>query len=249
MLTRKGNLRANLIGRLVVGAAAFAAVLALSAKASAAQAQYDEKYFEIKSVTVSEVSQPSVAMTAEPLCNSSTAPKVEDGSVRPNYDGINLNDIINLGRQIWTIIEKNQPVVNLKVQKADALPVGVSSWGELECWQVPESRLYKVSYKNLLGMEVVNLVLRVGYTYGGRINGQGRYLSQVTVLPAQLDVSWGFKLDAEVKVANVTNAGTRANPVAGIQLDVNWVVSTPLQRSESTESFYVRGDGLYRHLN
>ncbi len=227
------------------------AILFVSAKVSAADHStllQDAKYFEIGDVQVSEIAQPSMKMMSEPLCDSSSQPGTGDTGVRPKFDGINLDDIINLGQKIWTIIEKNQPVVNLKIQKAEALPAGVSAWTDLECWQVPESRLFQVTYKNLYGMSVVDLKLRVNYTYGGRVNGVGRYLSQVTVLPAQLDVAWGFKLDANVSVVNVTNAGTRGNPVAGIQMDVNWVIRTPIKYSESTESFYVRGDGLYKQM-
>jgi hypothetical protein len=234
-----------LLKRSVLSAILVSAVVLSGAKSSAA---VDEKYFQIDKVEIKEVVQPSLMLRTEALCDSSVKPDLKGGPIRPNFDGINLDQIINLGQKIWTIVEKNQPVVNLKVQRAEAMPAGINSWMDLECWQVPESRIYRAVYKNFYGMTVVNLAFRVNYTYGGRLYGQGRYLSQVTVLPAELDVAWGFKLDGEVRVANITNAGTKDFPVGGIQLDVNWVIKTPIKYSESTETFYVRGDGLFKQI-
>lgn len=208
----------------------------------------DPRYFEITSVEVKEITPPSYLLREDADCDSSTVPPLERDGLRPLTDGITLDQIINIGQKIWTIVEKNKPVVNLKIQKAEVLPLGAKDWAELECWQVPESKVFRVSYKNGFGMTAVNIALRVNYTYGGRVNGLGRYLSQVTVLPAELDVIWGFKLDGEVRVATPTNAGTKESPVAGVQMDVNWVITTPLKYSESTESFYVQGDGLFKHL-
>jgi hypothetical protein len=214
-----------------LSALAALAVLAFTAPASATSnvdlSKLDQtKYFTIKSVEVKEIPQPSFSMATEPLCNPTMSG--DNNSAIHTFSGIDLGNIINMGKQIWTIIQENQPVVNVSVQKANALPTGVSAWTDLECWQVPESKLYSVVYTNLYGMKVVNIALRVNYTYGGRVNGMGRYLSEVTVLPAQLDVAWAFKVNADVKVANVTNAGTRASPIGGIQLDVHWTVSTPI---------------------
>jgi hypothetical protein len=234
-----GSWRTLLLAAFVTSAALLSTV-----QSSASTDQNANKYYSIKSVEVKELTEHRFKPLARPLCEPTIRPQGMDSI----FDGITLDQIINLGQKIWTIVEKNKPVVNLKIQKADALPNGVKEWTDLECWQVPESRVYRVSYKNGFGMTVVNIAFRVNYTYGGRVNGQGRYLSQVTVLPAQLDVAWGFKVNGEVRVANVTNAGTKAFPVGAIQMDVNWVISTPLKYSESTETFYVRGDGLFKQL-
>lgn len=231
--------------RLLLAVVVTSATLLSTVQSSANTDQAQNKYYSIKSVEVKELTEQRFKPLARPLCEPSIRPQ---GTDIPAFDGITLDDIINLGQKIWTIVEKNKPVVNLKIQKADALPNGVKEWMDLECWQIPESRVYRVSYKNGFGMTVVNIAFRVNYTYGGRVNGQGRYLSQVTVLPAQLDVAWGFKVTGEVRIANVTNAGTKAFPVGAIQMDVNWVISTPVKYSESTETFYVRGDGLFKQL-
>ena len=176
-----------------------------------------KKYYSIKSMKVKELT----ALRFKPMAQSSCEKLLPLGVNGPALDGITLDEIINIGAKVWAIVEKNKPIINLKLQKADALPNGVHEWTDLECWQIPESRTYAVTYKNGFGMTVVNIVFRMTYTYGGRLNGQGRYLSQVTVLPAQLDVAWGFKVNGEVRVAGVTNAGTKVSPVGAIQMDVN----------------------------
>ena len=44
---------------------------------------------------------------------------------------------MNLVEKIWNIIEKNQPVVNITTNYANAVPLGTSHWTQLQCWSKP----------------------------------------------------------------------------------------------------------------
>jgi hypothetical protein len=92
-----------------------------------------------------------------------------------------VGEIINLGLKIWRIIEQNQPVVNLNLKRASALPAGLRDWSEMEGWSDIQVREYQVSYINGFNKEVVKLNMLLTYSYGGRYNGAGQYLSQVGV--------------------------------------------------------------------
>ena len=54
-----------------------------------------------------------------------------------------------------------------------------------------KSDFYEVSYKNLFNLEVVNLRVRLQYTYGGSENGRGKYLANVSLVPAEINETWG----------------------------------------------------------
>lgn len=171
---------------------------------------------------------------------STPKPSSFDG---PTIGGdLDLNAIINLGQKIWGLIQSNKAVVNAKTQSASGLPAGIKCWDQLENWRPPRSEVYKVSYANAFGFNVVDLEFALIYSYGGQVNGVGAYLTNATVQYRKLDVSWGFTVDANVEVPMVTNVGKSSNPVAGMELTVRWKIDS-LSHTERTESFFIFGDG------
>jgi hypothetical protein len=159
-----------------------------------------------------------------------------------------LDTIINMGRKVWSIVEANKPVVHFSALSASALPQGVRDWTDLENWSTPRTRVYRVVYENLYGIDVIDFTFRVVYTSGGSFNGRGRYLTNVTVVPVDLNVLWGFKFDARVNVPGVVNTASKASPNAGMQINLEWTIETALQHRQSTTSYFVKGDGSLTNL-
>lgn len=153
-----------------------------------------------------------------------------------------LDQIINIGKSIWTFLQDNKPVVTTKTFYAHALPRGLQCWDDLENWQRPRSEVYRARYLNGFGFEVITLEFRLVYTYGGQVNSVGRYITNATIQFGRLDVSWGFKVNADVEVPLVVNVGSKASPVAGMQISVRWRASG-LNQVERTASFFLYGDG------
>ena len=145
-------------------------------------------------------------------------------------------------------IEKNRAVSNFNTLYANALPKGAGSAFEMEKWSAPSVKSYSVVYKNFYKMNVIDLTYSVSFVPGGQYNGKGRYLDRVTILPTKVSVAWGFKLDAQVQVPSITNAGTTAAPIAAAQVELSYKI-TGLNSITKTESFYVRGDGQFKWLN
>ncbi|MEQ1877084.1 MAG: hypothetical protein ABL958_10590 [Bdellovibrionia bacterium] len=162
--------------------------------------------------------------------------------------GTVVDTIVNIGKAIWAVVEANRPVVNIQSNYATALPRGTEDWTTLECWSRPVSKLFKVTYKNYLSSKPVNFEFKVLYNYGGRKEGVGRFLNNVTIVPTTLTVGWGYKFSAETVVGNVLNAGPSTAPVAAIELQLNWSVETVLKHIRESETFYVRGDGYFEKV-
>jgi len=164
-------------------------------------------------------------------------------------DATDIGAIVRIGKEIWKVIEKNKPVVNASIDFANILPKANPNWMELENWKAPQSRVYHVQYKNLYNMTVVDYSYRVLFTSGGTFNGKGKYLSHVTILPANLNVLWGYRFNSEVKIANIVNQGTTESPVAGAEMQVTWSVNTPLVSSQSSSSYFMNGNGYFNDLS
>ncbi len=160
-----------------------------------------------------------------------------------------LDQIIAMGKKIWDIVEAGKPVVNITTDRASALPQGSKSWAQYENWSNPASSVYKVTYSNGFGMDVVTFSFRVVYTYGGQLNGKGKFLANVTVIPKDTSVAWGYTFNASTSIPEVVNVGTKVNPIAGMELDVNWVVKTAVKESRDSAAYFIRGDGKIAGLN
>ena len=156
--------------------------------------------------------------------------------------GEGLNQIIAIGEKLWRLIEAGRPVVNYRAPVVHALPLANICWTDLESWRPPVSKVWEVNYKNGFGVNVVKFRFRVVYTPGGKYEENGAYLANVTVMPAALDVAWGYTMNAETIVGRAINLGTKKNPIAGLQLLITWNVKTIVKDSTQSETIFIRGD-------
>lgn len=233
-------------------------LLLTSAVWAATPADQSQKYYQFGRPVIEEVTSGPLT-EVQPLdftataCSSSQAGVYAADDLDPlnpiDQAHIYLDKMINLGKKVWSVVELGRPVVNITLNSANALPQGVLCWNTLTGWSVPQSKVYRVSYTNGFGSTVVNFAYRVIFTAGGSLNGQGKYITNATVVPADLYVAWGYTFNASTVVPSVFNVGTVDRPVAGMQLNLNWSVDTVINHSQQAETFYVGGDGTFKKLN
>lgn len=184
---------------------------------------------------------------------TSTAPSLSDltgiGAEIDQAD-IVLDKIINLGKKVWNLIDQGKPVVNVKSDIATALPQGAKCWTDLQNWQAPKYKVYAVSYKNAYGVTVVDFTYRVLFLTGGTVNGKGQYVGYASVEPLNINVLWGFHFNVEASVPTVYNMGSKADPVAGLNLQIKWTLDPilGLQHQEHTQTYFVSGRGEFKAL-
>ena len=159
-----------------------------------------------------------------------------------------LTAIVNMGDKIWKIIESGKPNLNVESTSANALPSGVRCWDELAGWQFPKVRRYSVGYKNYFGMDVVKFDIKVLYFYGGHVDGKGKYLTNIKVVPENVKVFWSFNFDAVARVPQVVNLGTKADPIAGALIEVEWQVNSKVAANKMGLNLFVSGDGTLQEL-
>lgn len=161
------------------------------------------------------------------------------------------NDIVNLVDKVIDIIKEGQPVVDVDVNYANAVPSGIDCWTDLQGWSDPQIERYSLTMENLYGMKVVDVVYQVHYIFGGNYYGTGQYLTGVTVEPISVDVMWGYNLDmtAVVPDSTIVNVGSSDDPVAAMQLQLKWKVHNPIEDRQGKYIYYMRGDGVFQDLS
>jgi len=200
----------------------------------------------IKKVKITEIEddQDDLNASMNPSWESDCT-KLDRRKVETNQNP-DLDDIVNIGRRIWEVVKNNAPVLEARTMAAHALPRGVQCWDELATWSAPRSKSYQIVYENLYGTDVVTFKFRTMYTAGGSFKGQGRYITNATIQYSNVEVLWGYIFNANVEIPQVVNMGTEASPIGGMQMTLNWNVSThpvSLKKSISSVSFFVAGDG------
>ena len=160
-----------------------------------------------------------------------------------------LDQVINIGQKVWSVIEAGRPAVNVQSARAMAMPYGVQNWMDLQNWQTPVAKSYLVTITNALGMEVVKFGYAVNYIYGGNVNGKGAYIGYAQVIPTVISVAYGYTLNVNAEVPVVMNRGTKQAPIAGMQLNLNWKVSTVVKELQERKLYSIDGRGHFQALN
>lgn len=170
-------------------------------------------------------------------------------SSRTLKSGLSPEQIINSAQKAWSIIDANRAVIDVQTIHGNVLPAGVVSAFELEKWvSPPASHSFEVVISNQLKQRVLHFTYSLQYTYGGSFNGRGRYLDRLTIVPTRVFVAWAFVFNASVQINSVYNTGTHEDPIGAAQIEVHYRLKG-LNTVESTESFFVTGDGQFTHSN
>jgi len=208
-----------------------------------------------------DLPKPPSGPIINPPVNGGGIPSVTGTAVDPNAGFNNalnqvngtvdaLDKIVNLVDKIFAIIEKNQPVVNITTNYANAVPFGTSHWTQLQGWSKPATKKYAFSMKNAYGSEVVKVNYQVHYTYKGNFQGKGKFLTGVTVEPINVVTAWGYKVSlvSEVPDSTIANVGTHEDPIAAMQVQLKWTAHTMVKDITSKAIYYVTGEGLLEEI-
>lgn len=156
-------------------------------------------------------------------------------------------ELIALGKEIYEIVEAGRPVVNVQSDALSILPrdekgAAVDSFS-LYGWSDPVARTYKVSTKNGFGSSPVEFDFMLLYTFGGRLDGRGYYITGAQINAKNLSVGWGYDLNVVVKNSSIINIGTAENPVASGIVTIEYTIKTILKETRNSISFLISGIG------
>jgi hypothetical protein len=164
-----------------------------------------------------------------------------------------IDRLIAVGQKITAIIKEGKAIVNNNPMAAISVlprkegrdPVVHDMGG----WTIPVSKRYKISFKNLYGTEVVSFVYSVSFQYNGSTSNKGKYLAGVRASAREIDVLWGFDVDATSQLVQISNIGTEENVVAGATIELTYTVKSWAKSMTKSASFHVTGDGRFYRLD
>lgn len=236
-------------------------VLALSFGATAGVQAFDgddKNYFTINKVTLSEVSstflEPEKMSTVyEKEMNVQGLPNAA-GQVSANPEKVGKiiaigRDLVALGEDIYRLVIKGKPTNTTSYAPISVIPKINNQPADIfdtENWSLPVKRTYQIVYKNLYGMDVVTFRYSIIYSYNGSYNGTGAYLTAVQIVPEYSRTLFGFDFTATMKLGGIINQGTKAYPVAGATLLMEYTVSSVLVANNQVDTYFVNGRGGFK---
>lgn len=235
------------------------AAAALSVSLSAAFAGQSEDYYKTSAVTVTSEEKVSELEPADYVQLPVQMP--EDTKVLPAAGAI-----VNGGVQAWNVINSGAPDANLSSSYASAIPGFSFNWANFSGWKKKEV-IYTYTVTNLMHVDVIKVKYAVSFYYNGqnlvamkkpdnpmtsmaqqRDAIQGHYITNFTVRPLSMNIKWGWKFSLNVRMSDPMNIGSAESPVAYLQSDLNYIVSTPFSTNGEMVTYGVDGLGNFKDL-
>lgn len=235
-----------------------ALVLGWSGLAFSGAEYYSDQYHTLQSVELYEITTDAQGNEKQSLKRKVKLPSELEASInsfgKSNKSFAGLGDVlivtkqlIALGKEVYKIIEAGKPVVTVDSAPVSVLPRDLK--GEpvdplnMSGWSAPKAKKYKVVAKNYLGMSPVSFEFMLIFSYGGKMDEKGFYLTGAQIKPTSVQVAWGYKVDASFKVQSIVNQGSQKDPVAGAVLMIDYTIKTVMKESRQNRSFFVNGLG------
>lgn len=235
------------------------AAAALSVSLAPAFAGQDEDYFRTGSVSVTAEERVTEIDPSEPF---PVPLRMTETKAVPAAAAI-----VNGGVQAWNVINSGKPDANLSSSYASAIPGFSFNWANFSGWKKKEV-VYTYTVTNLMQVDVIKIKYAVSFYYNGqnlvamrepndplssmaqrRDAIKGHYITNFTVRPVSMNIKWGWKFSLNVRMSDPMNVGTADAPVAHLQADLNYIVSTPFSTNGGMWTYDVTGLGQFRDLS
>lgn len=164
-----------------------------------------------------------------------------------------IDKLIAIGQKIIPTIKEGKSVVTSNPMAAVSVLPRTDNKDfvvhEMGNWSIPKTALFKVAYSNGFGSEVVQFTYAVTFQYGGTHKGKGKYLNGIRVSPKNINVTWGFDLDATSQLVAISNVGSEENVVAGASIEIVYTVKNWMKHISTADGFFVDGRGQIYRVN
>jgi hypothetical protein len=165
--------------------------------------------------------------------------------------GLDINGWIAIGSAAWKFLESNRPVITNSsgvVKTISILPQAVTSFAAMTDWSFPVVKTYNITYKNLLGMEVVRFTYQISYNYGGKYLGKGHYIADLKMIPKDISALSGYNVSAQFQANEAVNVAGSDDPVVGLSFELQLKVKTILKENDTSQAYFVTGLGALSSL-
>lgn len=160
-------------------------------------------------------------------------------------------DIVALGEAVYELAKKGRPTnvteyAPISVVPRDPMSKEYVDPFELEGFSVPVEKSFVARIKDGAGKESVTFNYKVIYSYGGSLNGTGKYLTNVIIVPGSIVTRYGWDFNASMKLSGVMNHGTKADPVAGVMVTIKYQMNSWSASFERNDTLHITGRGEFK---
>lgn len=162
-------------------------------------------------------------------------------------------EIVGLGEEIYTLVQKGKPTVNVDSAPISVLPMNLNKTApmsalDMTSWKAPMVKRYRIKTKNYLGATTVDFGWKVVFSYGGQLEEKGAFITGAFVKPEHVKVLFGYDLTVNYKLQSVSNMGTREYPIAQAVIDLDFKIETVFQTTMKSQSYLISGQGNIKTL-
>ncbi|GIQ85311.1 hypothetical protein KIPB_006956 [Kipferlia bialata] len=161
------------------------------------------------------------SLSATPVSPPDASPDHDHEDVEGYVKDIKI--IVNIGKKVWGIVENGKTYFNYDADSAYIVPKGIDNCDEeLEYWDTPEVLGYSTSWKS--GDDhTMDFDWDVIFTPNGTYEGNGFFMSHVTIEPTHIWLAKHWQCNVEVDVMDPFPTGTTQHPVdtdpiAGVEI-------------------------------
>lgn len=222
-----------------------------------AMTEGDRKFNTIASMKVQEISRDILGQNQiETLYQKQLASGLpNEGRVDPVEQAGKVitvsRDLVALGEDLYRLVIKGKPSNQTSYAPLSVIPRVNGQAVDIldtERWRMPVKRSYVVSYQNLYGVDVVTFKYSILYSSHGQYDGKGAYLTAVQIIPENVRTLFGFDFTATMKLGGIQNQGTKANPIAGATLLMEYTVSSVMNAINKVDTYFITGLGQFKRL-
>lgn len=162
-------------------------------------------------------------------------------------------EIVGLGEEIYTLVQKGKPSVNVDSAPISVLPLNLNKTApmsalEMTSWKAPVVKKFRIKTKNYLGATTVDFGWKVVFSYGGQLNEKGAFITGAFVKPEHVKVLFGYDLTVSYKLQSISNMGSSEYPIAQAVIDLDFKIETVLQTTMKSQSYLITGQGNIKTL-
>ena len=181
--------------------------------------------------------------------STSSPTQTSPGTINPAsmFNGnaaVIIGQLTTIGTKVWDFVVNNKPTATYDSLKASVVPSGIKDWRELSGWSMPVKKVYHIKfYSKITGKVAGGFDYRIVYQYGGNYQGKGKYIGQISVNADKITLRTDRGLNIRTELLPPLNMGTVEDPVAGVQLLVNFNTNTTLGYLQGSKQYYLSGNG------
>ncbi len=171
------------------------------------------------------------------------------GYTAPPSGPVSLGDLITIGQKVWDFIVSNKPNATYQSFKSSVVPSGITSWTQLRGWSRPIAKVYRVEFTNVFGRPAGSFDYRITFISGGNYRGKGKYIGQISFVPANIRLGTDRTLDVKAELLDPLNFGTEEDPIAGAELQITWSSPTTVRYQMNSVELFLYGTGEIQNLS